>query len=212
MWAIFVTSVLCLVVLYVLWLAFLALVPEPVPIRDSMSLKWYLDERCHTGDLVFFRSRVDWLHRLVSPMTHVALVVMHPVSGEPWVVEMHDDRAVEGEGAGVHCYPARQRLGEFGGELYVLPIAKPRNAAQVLGLAGTLADVRYTPHVRMHVAKCKLMPWECSPSKGMMCSEFVAFILAKTGVLRTGWTCVTPSDLLGRAACSGAYQVPFELK
>lgn len=211
-WACLAVCALCLAVLSALAGLFSSgLVPPKVEIHNRMSLEWYLDERSHTGDLVFFKSKVDWVHRLVSPMTHVAMVVMHPVTGEPLVAEIHAADAVKGECAGVHCYPARQRLLEFDGELFVVPIAKARNGAHALALVQSLADVEYTHKVRMHVAKCKLSPWYAHP-QSMMCSEFVLYLLNAMGVVSREWRCVTPSELLHAVQCSDAYQAPYALE
>ena len=204
-------ALVCLCALCVALLVAWRLRPPCVPVRQSMALAWYLDERSHTGDLVFFRSlSVDWAHDLVSPMTHVAMIAMHPVTGEPLAVEMHDDKAVPGECAGVHVYPARDRLGAFKGDLVVMPIRRARNGATALQLAETLADQPYPARVRRHVAACKLVPgYRAEP--GMMCSEFVQRVLDGMGILKAPWRCVTPSDLMALADRCGAYHEPYAL-
>lgn len=201
----------CLCLLCVASLIVMRLRPRAVQVQQSMSLDWYLDERSHTGDLVFFRSTsVDWLHDLVSPMTHVAMIAMHPLTGEPLVVEMHDDKAVPGECAGVHVYPARDRLGSFEGALVVMPVRRPRNGGHALRLADELSDEPYPAGVRWHVAACKLAPWHCAKT-GMMCSEFVQHVLARMDILKKPWRCVTPTDLMAMADRSGAYHEPYAL-
>ena len=187
--------------------------PPVVHIYKELDLDWYLDERSHTGDLIFFkRAGVDLLHRLVSPMTHVALVVMHPVSGEPWVVEMHDEKTVPGSRDGVHAYPARQRLGDTDECLFVVPIRRASNYQRIMDVVENVKDTPYPSHMRRKVATCKLAPWMPRTDRGMICSEFVAFLLDQTGILPGNWQCLTPSDLLGRATCSTAYQEPYALK
>lgn len=185
----------------------------PFEVRDSMPLADYLDDMSHTGDIIFFRSpKADLLHRLVSPLTHVALVVMHGVTGEPYVVEIHDKDTVRGQPPGVHCYPARQRLGDFKGELVVVPVRAPLSSTKVMRVYDTLLDVPYHPNVRPHVAKCKLWPpHKRSPPSGLLCSEFVAYILRSLGVMRGEWKCLTPSDLMHRATCSDAFRLPCVL-
>ena len=184
--------------------------PPPLPVGPPMPLRWYLDERGQTGDLVFFRSSVDWLHRLVSPLTHVAMLVVHPVSGEPHLVETHDARTVEGEDPGVHRYPARERLAAFRGDLWVLRVSRPPDALAVLRVTEALADVPYVHDMRAHVARCKLVPWYSGTPVcgGMICSEFVLYVLVALGLARRrpgGWRCVTPSDLRRVALECGAY-------
>jgi hypothetical protein len=67
-------------------------------------MRWYLDEECQTGDLVFF-----------GP-AHVALIVIHPDTGEPLVVERLS--------AGMSVQPARARMCDQS-DVRVLPIAMP---------------------------------------------------------------------------------------
>lgn len=212
MCGVLVASILCcMCVLGFVMMVMARLRPRIVPVRQSMSLGWYLDERCHTGDLVFFRgTSVDWLHNLVSPMTHVALIAMHPVTGEPLLVEMHDDKAVPGECAGIHVYPARERMGAFDGALVVMPVRRARNSTHALQIAEALADQPYPANVRRHVAACKLLPGHRA-EKGMMCSEFVQFVLGRMSVLSQPWRCTTPSDLMVMADRSGAYHEPYAL-
>lgn len=204
-------ALVCLCLLCVVLSVVARVRPRIVPVRQSMALGWYLDERSHTGDLVFFRSAgIDWMHDLVSPMTHVAVIAMHPVTGEPLVVEMHDADAVPGECAGVHVYPARERLEAFDGSLVVMPVRRPRNGAQVLQVAEEQAGQPYPERVRGHVAACKLVPGYRAKA-GMMCSEFVQHVLDRMGILKGPWRCVTPSDLMARADRSGAYHEPYAL-
>lgn len=81
--------------------------------EGTVSLAWYLDERSHTGDLVFMDS-------------HVALMLMHPASGEPLLVEADDE-------GGMQITPARERLAGFvGKELFALRIVRPLSASHVL--------------------------------------------------------------------------------
>lgn len=194
--------------------AYLCVRAKPVDICDSLPLMWYLDEESHTGDLVFFkRPDAGLLHRIVSPMTHVAIVVMHPTSGEPWLVETHDDKAVRGHGAGVHAYPARPRLLEFKGELFVVRIQCPLSAARVMRAVDGLRTVPYMSRgMHRYFATCKLLPevGVCRPP-GMVCSELVLHILNQLGILTTAWHCATPSDVLHMAANSDSYVEPCRL-
>lgn len=81
--------------------------------QGSMPLEWYLDERSHTGDLLFMGLR------------GVGLMVMHPTTGEPLLLEA---------GQGVTLTPARDRLWEHTGRLRVFCISRPLNARRVLEL------------------------------------------------------------------------------
>lgn len=100
--------------------------------KSALDLEWYLDESTHTGDLVFKGS-------------HVALVVMHPVSGEPWLLEA-DHRG------GVQTQPARTLL-DHEGELSVFTIGRPLSATKVLKAvsaaeaAGKLTCSQFAAHV-----------------------------------------------------------------
>lgn len=81
----------------------------------SLGLKWYLDERSHTGDLLFIDS-------------HVGFMLMHPISGEPLLVEADD-------AGGIQVTPARERLvGLDADELLVFCVVRPLSAARVLNL------------------------------------------------------------------------------
>lgn len=202
----------CVVVTCLLFALVLLHVRAPrVCVRDSMPLQWYLDEKCHSGDLVFFRSpRVDFVHDFVSPMTHVGMVVMHPLTGEPLFLEMHDDKTVEGSPPGVHLYPARERLTAYRGALFVIPITNPLSATDVLGVANDQVDVPYPAAMRMHIAKCKLIPG-FKNKRGKVCSEFIMYVLAQLGVMCKAWRCVTPSELMHSASKSDEYATPCHL-
>lgn len=185
-------------------------VVDPPPC-GAFPLAWYLDERTHTGDIVFFKRRVGWLHRWVSAMTHVALIIMHPVTGEPWLVEMHDADTVEGHGAGVHMYPARDRLGDAEGELFVVPARAPLNATRAMKAARRFVDMRYPRNLHGHIAACKLLR-DRRVGRHMVCSEFVQAVLRDLGAIPHNWRCVTPSDLLHLALRSPKYDNLYALE
>ena len=209
----FVSAVCCTVL--GAWILAASLRPRSVAVAGAMSLGWYLDESSHTGDLVFFRRpRVDWVHRLVSPLTHVGMIVMHPVSGEPLLAELRNADEVAGEAAGVRLSPARSRLSQFEGALFVAPIARPLAAGRVLPLVERLSRVPYCARMRGHIAKCKLLPARSRDSlvKCMVCSEFVSMLLLEMGVWDQGWQCVTPSDLMVSASGSPAFHPALELE
>lgn len=85
-----------------------------MPVCGELPQDWYVDELSHTGDVLFF-SR-----------SHAALVVMHTVTGEPWVVEL-----VRG---GVRSSPARARLRDCP-TVYVARRVQPMSATKVLEAA-----------------------------------------------------------------------------
>lgn len=113
-----------------------------VDTKGTLALDFYLDERCHTGDLVFKDS-------------HVALVVMHPVSGEPWLLEADHS-------GGVQTLPGRTLL-QFEGDLSVFTIGRPLNATNVLRAAsaaeaqGPMTCSQFAAHVlrQLDVLQCE---------------------------------------------------------
>lgn len=195
--------------LAVLWLVLRHVVAKPVQVCDSCSLEWYLDEDAHTGDIIYFREPRDFLHSLVSPMSHIGVIVMHPITGTPLVVEMLEagtEVASEPQSAGVHVFPARTRLESFDGGLYVSRIRSPLNASRVLGIVDSLRSTPYLHGPRMHIAKCKFLPWYSGmDNRAMICSEFVGRVLSEAGVLAAPWKCTTPSDIMHAASHCPAY-------
>lgn len=186
---------------------------KPVTFACDLPLEWYLDEAAHTGDLVFFKEEVDWLQTLVSPMTHVALVIMHPATGEPYLVETLEEGAMaagEQQRAGTHMFPARERLMAFDGELSVARIRRPLSATRAMREVDDLKSAPYPRNIRKHVAACKLWPWAVS-HQSMMCSEFAARVLTRIGT-PLPWKCQTPSDLLYSVSHSPAFLDPCALR
>jgi hypothetical protein len=192
-------------------------------------LGWYLDEMCRTGDVVFFESPgADALHRLVSPLTHVGLLVVSP-TGRPTLVEMLDGRTVVHPGrgpppAGMHVHDARARLGRFAGTLTVSRAVESTAAAfhwedDVRRVVGDLRDAPYPRQPRLSLARCKLGladgPRDGDGAAAMLCSEFVARAMVRLGVLggegAAGWRCTTPSDLLVVLRRSGRFRCPVRL-
>ena len=215
-WVWFLAAWICLAVSAVTWVARQIRSPTWVTCGQSYPLSWYLDEASQTGDLVFFRnSNVTWLHDWVSPLTHVGMLVQHPVTGEPWMLETHEEGDLfmdVPQKGGVHLYPARARLSSYDGSLMVSRIVRPLPAARVLSLANALKDVPHLDGQYMHVGACKLWPfYDPTKKEGMMCSEFVALLVSRLCMPGAPWRCFTPADVLSTVTRSSAYTCAIPL-
>lgn len=88
---------------------------ELLPRLTGVSGVWYSDEASHTGDLVFFVPCAETVS--------AGMVVMHPATGEPWIVEAADSHRVT-------ALPLRTRL-DTEGMAIIVPIVDPLSAADV---------------------------------------------------------------------------------
>lgn len=209
-WVILVASILA-------WVAYKVRSPSWTACGHTYPLSWYLDEKAQTGDLVFFRnSDITKLHDWVSPLTHVAMLVLHPVTGEPWTLESHeegDEFLDVPQKGGVNLYPARARLEPYDGSLMVSRIVRPLSSERVLSMARELKDVPHMEGLYKHVGACKLWPaYDPRKKKGMMCSEFVARIVSRLCMEGAPWRCLTPADLLSNVTRSSAYSCAIPLR
>jgi hypothetical protein len=202
-----------------LLLAVVALVPRRTRVTSSTPLQWYLDEACQTGDLIFFESKADATRSMVSSMTHVGILVLHPTSGEPLLVEFLEGGTVvngQVQNAGLSIWPARTRLYTTPDILYVCGIKKPVSPEQTLCSSKRLGRIfRFPDRLAVHVARCKLLCWMplpgmCPAHDEAMCSEFAAKVMCEQGVL-TRWRCMTPSDLKCLTQASGMFLAPTHL-
>jgi hypothetical protein len=160
---------------------------------------------CETGDLVYFRrDGVDPMHDWVSPYTHVAMLVVHPVTRVPLLAETVAE-GDSGMSAGVHVTDARARLSAYSGAVFASRIQKPLNAMQVLDAVHDVKTVPYPRHVRWRVAECILRPLSHPSSATMQCSELVAYVLVRCGAYPVGGLPCTPSDLLARCVRRGTH-------
>lgn len=189
-------------------LALMLLPLQIAPVLTQAPLAWYLNEACQTGDVVFFVSpHVATMRRMVSPVTHVGLIVMHPVSGEPWLVEfLEPGTPVFGtrQKGGFNTWPARDRLHDAAKRnegLLVSGVRRPLQSSAAWQSARHLGRSSVYPRsLTWHFLKCKLLCWlplagSCPPASHLMCSEYVAKLLCEFGTLEE-WRCLSPTDLL----------------
>lgn len=94
---------------------------QDVPL--SVSGVWYMDEASHTGDLVLMQSAC-------TGDVAAGVVVLHPDTGEPWLVEA-------APGGDVAVTPARDRVLDHPGVSVVVPIKRPVDVpAAIASIAG----------------------------------------------------------------------------
>jgi hypothetical protein len=163
-------------------------------------------ESAKTGDLILFRwHSVDIFHEMISPFTHVGMVV--ELNHQKYILETHspgDTLHMGYETGGVHLYPLKQRISMYKGSNFLLKLNKNYNISIDENMIVQYYSIPFYDKYRQHYTEyClpKKICNECISSKkleSMFCSQFIGFLLQETGILdkNVNIDCLIPNDFI----------------
>lgn len=163
-----------------------------------------------TGDIILFRNkRASLAHDLVSPFTHIGMVVVH--GDKKLTLETHapgDTKALGVDRGGVNMYDLNRRLETYQGMMYVLK-ARPgliNRGAQAI-LKRNIAKYMTIPyddgaiaHIGMYCLPKRVcnVCFKAQERTRMFCSEFLGLVLQDMGILPPHLEigCLTPTSFV----------------
>jgi hypothetical protein len=169
----------------------------------------------NTGDLIYFRwHEVDFKHEVISPFTHVSVVLVHPGTGKKYSLETH----LAGDGVdlgvykgGINIYPLKDRLHKYEGHTFLSKVKYVENMENIknINVNDFLSKLdSYTEQIPFHndykgyfMKNClkKRVCKDCftiEEKDGLFCSEFVGFCLKEFGLVpkEFDYNCLAPGD------------------
>jgi hypothetical protein len=179
--------------------------------------KIHINEICNlaeTGDIIYFRwTDVDIMHEIVSPFTHIGLVIINPYTKHKYIIETHlkgDGKELGVLDGGIQQYNLNDRLQTYEGHTYLSKLKnvyKP-NLDQVLKLISNFKAFKkdipfygdYSNYFKMNCIKYKLCNdcFTIEEKAGLFCSEFVGFCLKELQIVNNdfNYKCMTPGDFM----------------
>jgi len=167
-----------------------------------------------TGDIIYFRwSNVDILHEIVSPFTHIGLVLIDPYTKYKYIIETHlkgdgEDLGILDEG--IQKYNLKDRLQTYKGFTYLSKLKnkyKP-SLEKVIKFITNFKKFKknipfhgdYSNYFKMNCIKYKLCNdcFTIEEKDGLFCSEFVGFCLKELEIVNNAfdYKCMTPGDFM----------------
>ena len=164
-----------------------------------------------TGDIIYFRWKdVEFQHELISPFTHIGVVVSNQRSGEKYIIETHLAGDTSNMGVftgGIHVYPFKLRLEKYEGHTFLSQLND--NDRPLMNVPEFLGKVKqykttipfhddYNGYFKRNCLKNRICKncFDIEEKKGMFCSEFTAFCLKELGIVEQDFNhkCMVPGD------------------
>lgn len=163
-----------------------------------------------TGDLVYFRwKEVVFSHEIISPFTHIGLIVIHPETKEKLIVETHlagDTSHIGIYKGGINIYPLKLRLSTYEGHAFLTKLkSKPleRDSVKFWNNLKTFKSEipfhdEYAEYFTKNCLKKRLCKncFDIDKKEGMFCSEFIGFALKQLNMVPQTFNheCLAPGD------------------
>jgi hypothetical protein len=168
-----------------------------------------IESNVKTGDVICFRSNdYTFLHDLVSPFTHIGIVI-ETINGKK-ILEMHDTNDLKHMGiynTGVNMYDLKYRIKTYEGDVYLSQLKTTVDKKKIKNLLSKiefLNKLKFDTNHKEHLIKKCMIKRGCKkcfkPEKKkleyMFCSEFIGYILQELDVLEKEYdiACVLPGD------------------
>lgn len=164
---------------------------------------------CETSDIIYFRwNEVDFHHEIISPFTHIGMVVVKP-DNQKYIIETHlsgDTSDIGTYRGGINVYPLKLRLNNYKGHTFLSKIKleyKP-NQNQIQDFILKINDYKsnipfhddYKGYFINNCLKNRLFNTPIEKKKGMFCSEFMGFCLKELNIVDDDFifNCLVPGD------------------
>lgn len=155
-----------------------------------------------SGDIVLFRSKnKDYLTELIINFTHIGMIIF--IDNKPYILETHsknDPLNIGISTEGVNIYNFYDRINTYKGHIYLLKLKKPLNNIQEKKLLTNIdkyKKIKFIKNYKNYYKKYCLIKLYKNTNKGMICSEFIYYVLNDIGLIKDSYyKCKTPSDFL----------------
>jgi hypothetical protein len=162
------------------------------------------------GDLIYFRwTKVSFLHEMISPFTHIGIIIINPETNEKLIVESHlagDTKHIGNDKGGINTYPLKLRLSTYDGYTFLSKIKIHPTDTDTLIFWRNLETFKsnipfnnkYEEYFKKTCIKRRLCEgcFDVEKRDDMMCSEFVGFALKQLNILPKDFNheCLAPGD------------------
>ena len=161
-----------------------------------------------TGDIILFRrDKLDIFSSMISLFTHVGIIVVF--NNKKYILETHnknDTKYMGYETIGVNLYDIKERIMNYKGNCYIVPINNISSLQQNL-LINNIAkykNIKFDNNFKQHIMTYCILKKICNTcinkttKKNMFCSEFITFILIDLGIISNNIekSCITPNNIL----------------
>lgn len=203
---------LLLFLILILILFIFTILFKAVTIVNTKKLK-SLDEiynLAENGDLIYFRwKEVSFFHEIISPFTHIGIIIINPETKEKLIVESHlagDTKHLGNDKGGIHTYPLKLRLSTYDGYTFLSKLKTPPTDTDTSifwkNIETFKSDIpfnnKYEEYFKKTCLKKRLCKgcFDTENKKDMFCSEFVGFALKQLNVLPKDFNheCLAPGD------------------
>lgn len=199
-----------IIILAILIVLIMYIITKKIDLDKINVIKNVKDVNLQTGDLVLFRwHTVDILHDILSPFTHVGMVIS--LNNKKYILETHlkgDTKHMGHETGGVHLYELQKRIDMYEGDNFILKIKdnliNDDNFQTLYNNFSLYSKIPFHDNYTGHFKNYCLPKMACDKCfayykrKGMFCSEFIGFLLQELKILdkKHPIDCLTPSSFL----------------
>ncbi len=157
------------------------------------------NDNIKTGDIVLFRTKN--ISKLIIPFTHIGMIIF--IDNKPYILETHSKNDPLNTGVsteGVNIYNFYDRINTYEGHIYLLKLKKPLNNIQKNKLITSIdkyKKIKFIKNYKNYYKKYCLINLFKNTNKGMICSEFIYYVLNDIGLIQDSfYKCKTPFDFL----------------
>jgi hypothetical protein len=157
------------------------------------------NDNIKTGDIVLFRTKN--ISKLIIPFTHIGMIIF--IDNKPYILETHSKNDPLNTGVsteGVNIYNFYDRINTYEGHIYLLKLKKPLNNIQKNKLITSIdkyKKIKFIKNYKNYYKKYCLINLFKNTNKGMICSEFIYYVLNDIGLIQDSlYKCKIPSDFL----------------
>lgn len=164
----------------------------------------HIDKYIKTGDIILFRhNKIDFIHELISPFTHIGIIII--INNKSYILETHEKGNTLYMGFnndGVNIYNLYDRLNKYNGITYLLKLIKPLSNNNINYLINNIPKYLKIPYINnyknYYFYNCLLSLNNNNNKKGMICSEFISYILQDifNNNNNNNYKCTSPVDFI----------------
>jgi hypothetical protein len=159
-----------------------------------------------TGDIILFKyNKINLIHEIVSPFSHVGIVVI--INNKSYILETHEKGHTLYMGFnndGVNLYNLYDRLYKYKGTTYLLKMKKPFSIENINNLINNIPNYLKIPYInnykKYYFNNCIINKQNnysyTGTNEGMICSEFIAYVLQDILNYKINYKCVSPVDFI----------------
>lgn len=162
----------------------------------------YINKYIKTGDIILFRyNKIDFIHDIVSPFSHIGIVII--INDKSYILETHEKGNTLYMGfnnEGVNLYNLYDRLYKYNGITYLLKLKKTLSTENINYLINNIPKYLKIPYInnykKYYFNNCINLFNNEQNNNGMICSEFISYVLQDIFNYKKNYKCVSPVDFV----------------